>query len=43
MNRKELAMRLRWLAQQWRNADEPLKARIETAFANGYARGMRLP
>jgi len=42
MNRRELAQRLRWLAEQWRNADGPLKERIERAFRNGYARGIRI-
>jgi hypothetical protein len=40
VNRKELAMRLRWLADMWEQADGPLKERIERAFRNGYARGM---
>lgn len=42
MNRKELAARLRWLAEQWEQAEPRLRERIERAFHNGYERGVRV-
>lgn len=42
MNRRQLAKRLRWLAEQHRNANPRLQAQIERAFRRGYERGVRV-
>lgn len=42
MNRRQLAARLRWLAEQWEQADARTRAQIEKAFRRGYERGVRV-
>ena len=42
MDRQQLAKRLRWLAEQHRQADARLQAQIERAFRRGYERGVRV-
>lgn len=42
MSRDELRPRLRWLAEQWRNATPDLRRKIEEAFRNGEAKGKEM-